>query len=63
MKRTTLSIVEKFPHLEKIIALKENERMLDQERFQSLSLIDQTFLRTAFFFENPEKKFLIYLIV
>lgn len=55
MKRTTLRIVEKFPHLEKIIALNENE-LLDQELFQSISKVDQTFLRLAYFFENPEKE-------
>ncbi|WP_121614131.1 hypothetical protein [Mesobacillus foraminis] len=53
MKRTTLRIVEKFPHLERIIALKENG-MLDKKHFQSLPLVDQTFLRLACFFENPE---------
>ena len=54
MKRTTRRIVEKLPNLKDKIVANESTSMVE-EALQSLSLVDQTFLKLAWFFENPEK--------
>lgn len=55
MKRATLRILEKLPDLEKLIASPDNAK-LDRQAFHSLTQADQTFVRLAWFFENPEEE-------
>jgi hypothetical protein len=54
MKRTTRRIVEKLPNLEDKIVAHESV-LLAEEALQSLDKVDQTFLKLAWFFENPEE--------
>ena len=52
MKHTTKRIIEKFPMLEEKILAHESV-LLAEEAIQSLDCIEQTFLKLAWFFENP----------
>lgn len=54
MKRTTRRILEKFPNLEDKIEANDNG-LLAEDALQSLSQVEQTFLKLACFFENPEQ--------
>ena len=55
MKKTSLRIIEKFPILEnKLLSYEDLESAA--EVLQSLEPVKRTFLRLAWFFENPDQE-------
>ena len=55
MKKTTKRIVEKFPMLEDKILTHESVELAADE-LDSLYIVEQTFLKLAWFFENPDNE-------